>query len=146
MLQPWLRCGLISGSSLFGWAGMCWVGISGTMFRNLLGRILCRLRLLWGESSFNFCICTYYFVVSVSLYPCCCWLLGGLVCMVLLWWVVFVTMVSVVLMLAELLHVHGNCFHQIGMIASIKLRHPLSFCRASCAKPWYLCVFVLLFK
>jgi hypothetical protein len=47
----------------------------------------------------------------------------------------------VVLKLAGLLHV--NCFHQIGMIAFIKLRHPLSFCRANCAEPWYLCVFVL---
>ena len=63
--------------------------------------------------------------------------------MVLLRWVVFTTMVSVVLMLAGLLHVHDNCFHQIGMIAFIKLRHPLSFCRANCAEPWYLCVFVL---
>jgi hypothetical protein len=47
--------------------------------------------------------------------------------MVPLRWVVFITMVSVVLMPAELLHVHDNCFHQIGMIAFIKLRHPLSF-------------------
>ena len=39
--------------------------------------------------------------------------------------------------------VHAICFHQIGMIAFIKLRHPLSFCRANCAEPWYLCVFVL---
>jgi hypothetical protein len=36
----------------------------------------------------------------------------------LLWWVVFITMVSVVLMLVGLLLVHDNCFHQIGMIAS----------------------------
>ncbi len=63
--------------------------------------------------------------------------------MVLLRWVVFITMVSVVLTLADLLHVHVTCFHQIGMIAFIKLRHPLSFCRANCAEPWYLCVFVL---
>jgi hypothetical protein len=32
--------------------------------------------------------------------------------MVLLWWVVFFTMVSVVLKLAGLLHVHVICFHQ----------------------------------
>ena len=67
------------------------------------------------------------FVVPVSLYPCCCWLPGGLVCMVLFRWVVFITMVSVVLMFAGLLHVHGNCFHQIVMIAFRKIRHPLSF-------------------
>jgi hypothetical protein len=36
-------------------------------------------------------------------------------------------MVSVVLMFVGLLHVQDNCFHQIGMIAFIKLRHPLSF-------------------
>jgi hypothetical protein len=60
-------------------------------------------------------------------------LLAGSVRMVLLRWVVFITMVSVVLMLAELLHVRGNCFHQIGMIAFRKIRHPLSFCRANCA-------------
>jgi hypothetical protein len=61
--------------------------------------------------------------------------------MVLLRWVVFITMVSVVLMLAGLLHVHGNCFHQIGMIAFIKLRHPLSFfaARIACNS----CVFAL---
>jgi hypothetical protein len=52
-------------------------------------------------------------------------------------------MVSVVLKIAGLLHVHVICFHKIGMIAFIKLRHPLSFCRANCAEPWYLCVFVL---
>ncbi len=52
----------------------------------------------------------------------CCCVLDGLVCMVLLRWVVFGTMVSVVLMLAEFLHVHDNCFHQLGMIASIKLK------------------------
>ena len=48
----------------------------------------------------------------------CCCVLDGLVCMVLLRWVVFITMVSVVLMLAGLLHVHDKCSHQIGMIAS----------------------------
>jgi hypothetical protein len=53
------------------------------------------------------------------------------------------TVVSVVLKLAGLLHVHVIWFHQVGMIAFIKLRHPLSFCRANCAEPWYLCVFVL---
>jgi hypothetical protein len=63
--------------------------------------------------------------------------------MVLFWWVVVFTMVSVVLKLVGLLHDHVICFHQIGMIAFIKLRHPLSFCRANCAEPWYLCVFVL---
>ncbi len=36
-------------------------------------------------------------MVLVSLYSCCCWLLDGLVCMVLLRWVVSITPVSVVL-------------------------------------------------
>jgi len=54
MLQLCLRCGLISGSMLCGWAGMFWVGISGITFRNFLGRLLCRLRLLWGEFLFYF--------------------------------------------------------------------------------------------
>jgi len=86
--------------------------------------------------------CTFVFVSVIVFWfrflcilaadGCCC-VLDGSVCMVLLRWVVFITMVSVVLMLAEFLHVHNNCFHQIGMIASIKLRHPLSFCRANCA-------------
>jgi hypothetical protein len=57
----------------------------------------------------------------------CCCVLDGSVCMVLLRWVVFFMIVSVSLMLAEFLHVHDNCFHQIGMIAFIKLRHPLVF-------------------
>ncbi len=129
MLQLWLRCGLISGSMLFGWAGMFWVGISGTTFRNSLGRLLCRLRLLWGESPFNFCICICYFCGSGFFLILLLLYVGWFGFMVLLWWVVFITMVSVVLMLAGLLHVHDNCFHQIGMIAFIKLRHPLSFCR-----------------
>ena len=64
----------------------------------------------------------------------CRCVLDGSVCMVLLRWVVFITMVSVALILAELLHGHDNCFHQIEMIASIKLRHLLSFCRANCAR------------
>ncbi len=38
------------------------------------------------------------------------------------------------LKLAGLLHLYGICFHQIGMIAFRKKRHPLSFCRANCAK------------
>jgi hypothetical protein len=46
MLQPWFRCGLISGPSLFGWAAMCYAGTSGTMFRMPLGRVPCRLRWL----------------------------------------------------------------------------------------------------
>ncbi len=75
----------------------------------------------------------------------CRCVLDGSVCMVLLRWVVFITMVSVVLMLAEFLHVHDNCFHQIGMIASIKLRHPLSFCRANCAKTVVLVCVCLVF-
>jgi len=54
MLQLCLRCGLISGSMPCGWAGMCWVGISGITFRNFLGRLLCRHRLLWGEFPFYF--------------------------------------------------------------------------------------------
>jgi hypothetical protein len=58
----------------------------------------------------------------------------GLVVWYYLWWVVFIMLVSVVSMLGGLLHVHDNCFHQIEMIASIKLRHPLSFCRAICAR------------
>jgi hypothetical protein len=45
----------------------------------------------------------------------------GLVCMVLLRWVVFITVVSVSLMLAEFSRVHANCFHQIEMRASIKI-------------------------
>jgi hypothetical protein len=142
MLQLWLRCGLISSPMLSGWAGMLWAGISGTTFRNFLGRLLCRLRLLWGESLFNFCTCICYlygsgfFAFLLLLY------VGWFGFMVLLWWVVFFTMVSVVLKLAGLLHVHVICFHQIVIIAFIKLRHPLSFCRANCAEPWYLCVFV----
>ncbi len=84
MLQPLLRCGLTSGSSLSGWAVTCWAGISGTMFRTSRGRVQCRLRLLWGEFSlllgfWVFCFCR------------CCWLLlyvGWLGFMVLLWWVV----------------------------------------------------------
>jgi hypothetical protein len=51
----------------------------------------------------------------------------GLVVWYYFWWVVFIMMVSVVLMLGGLLHVHDNCFHQLEMIAFIKLRHPLSF-------------------
>ncbi len=92
--------------------------------------------------------CIWYFVVPVSCIfvadGYCC-VLDGLVCMVLLRWVVFITMVSVSLMLAEFLHVHDNCFHQIGMIASIKLRHPLSFCRANCAKTVVLVCVCLVF-
>ncbi len=49
MLQLWLRCWLTSGLMLCGWAGMFWVGISGIMFRNFLGGLLCRLQSLWGE-------------------------------------------------------------------------------------------------
>ncbi len=75
----------------------------------------------------------------------CCCVLDGLVCMVLLRWVGFITMVSVSLMLAEFLRVHDNCFHQIGMIASIKLRHPLSFCRANCARTVVLVCVCLVF-
>ncbi len=54
MLQLGLRCWLISGLMLCGWAGMFWVGTSGIMFRNFLGGLLCRLQLLWGEFSFYF--------------------------------------------------------------------------------------------
>ncbi len=75
---------------------------------------------------FVFVILWFRFLCILAADGCCC-VLDGSFCMVLLRWVVFITMVSVVLMLAELLHVHDNCFHQIGMIAFIKLRHPLSF-------------------
>ncbi len=129
MLQLWLTCGLIRGSSLFGWAGMCWVGISDTMFRTSLGRVLCRLRLLWGESPF-FCTCICYFCGSGF----------------------FVFLLLLVVVVCWMVRLHGTnlvgrlfydgqrgfeacwvtarscyCFHQIGMIAFIKLRHPLSF-------------------
>ncbi len=76
MLQLWLRCWLISGIMLCGWAGMFWVGISGIMFRSSLGGLLCRLQSLWGELSFLFPAPLYDLsAVFVSLYSCCCWLL-----------------------------------------------------------------------
>ncbi len=43
-----------------------------------------------------------------------------------------------------ILHVHGNCFHQIAMIASIKFS--FLFAARIAPEPWYLCMFFLFFK
>ena len=48
--------------------------------------------------------------------------------------------------LAGLLHLCIICFHQIGMIASKKLRHPYLFAARIAPEPWYLNVFVLFLK
>ena len=75
MLQLWLRCGLISGSMLCGWVAMFWVGISGTIFRNFLDRLLCRLHLLWGEFRLlflSFFLCDFLWFSS-SFFPCWCY-------------------------------------------------------------------------
>jgi hypothetical protein len=72
-------------------------------------------------------------------------LLDGLVCMVVLRWVVFVALVSVVLVLAGLLHVFHNCCHHIEMIAFTKLRQPYLFAARITSEPCVigLCLFRL---
>ena len=80
MLQLWLRCWLISGLMLCGWAGMFWVGISGIMFRSSLGGLLCRLQSLWGEFSFLLPVFLYWFFCGFGfsvflLFIGCCGLL-----------------------------------------------------------------------
>jgi hypothetical protein len=56
-------------------------------------------------------------------------------------------MVSLVLMFAGSFYVHNNCFHQIGMIAFIKLRHPRLFAaRIACNRGTCVCLFLFLSK
>jgi hypothetical protein len=99
MLQLWLRCWLISGLMLCGWAGMFWVGISGIMFRSSLGGLLCRLQLLWGEFSFllpaslYWFFCGFGFSVFLLFIGCCGLLVDSLVlelflisAISILWW------------------------------------------------------------
>ena len=83
----------------------------------------------------NFCTCTCYFcgfgffVFLMLLDVVVCWMvLHGTILVGRLFYVgqrgfefCWLTYVRVI------------CFHQKGMIASIKIRHPLSFCRANCA-------------
>ena len=45
-----------------------------------------------------------------------------------------------------LTYVRVICFHQKGMIASIKIRHPRLFAARIALEPWYLYVFALFFK